>query len=65
MKYIDMYEIATFLIGLLIGMLIGVILAGNAIGAFNKFCPECGHRYTSEKEYCSYDGSELKEKKND
>lgn len=64
MSHFSVFDIITaLLIGAVIGMIIGVILVGNA-DDFDKFCPECGHHYTSEVEYCSYDGSELKKERN-
>jgi len=57
----ELISIITALLGgILIGFFIGIVVACARIDDFDKFCPECGNRYTSEVEYCSYDGSELK-----
>ena len=52
--------LTTLLAGMILGVIIGFIVVGVRKSEFDKFCPECGHRYETEKEYCAYDGSELK-----
>lgn len=52
--------ITSLLIGMILGVFIGSIISSAWYDGFDKFCPECGHRYKTEAEYCSYDGSELK-----
>lgn len=57
-------ELACFIFGLVVGIL-GGIMIGLIIGNANdKFCPECGARYGVTAEYCTNDGSELREVKN-
>ena len=48
----------TYLISFLLGMLLGLIILKFRD---TKFCPECGQHYESKIEYCSFDGTELKE----
>jgi uncharacterized protein YcfJ len=36
----------------------GGALIGDA--AMTKFCPECGRSFSSDVQYCPYDGTELK-----
>lgn len=47
--------------GALIGGGVGAV-TGGAIGHMmtNKYCPECGKRYTGGKEYCTEDGTTLR-----
>ncbi len=52
--------ILAMLIGFVIGLVIGIVMFGLALNKYDKFCPECGRQYMTN-EYCSYDGSELKE----
>ncbi len=55
--------ITAVLIGFVIGVIIGIVVACKAVDKYDKFCPVCGHQYKTEAEYCSYDGSELREVK--
>jgi hypothetical protein len=52
--------VMALLIGIILGAFIGSIVTIAWHDSFEKFCPECGHYYNVEEEYCSYDGSELK-----
>lgn len=51
---------SALLVGMALGVIIGFIAVGVRKSEFDKFCPKCGHRYETEEEYCSHDGSELK-----
>lgn len=49
--------------GALIGGAVGAAggaLVGDAMET--KYCPECGRDFTSDVQYCTYDGTELKVK---
>jgi hypothetical protein len=52
---------------MIIGLLVGCILGGLFIlktyeDWFPKYCPECGSNYRSSYEYCSADGTLLKDR---
>ena len=50
----------TFLIGACIGAFIGMIALAILMDKnYQKFCPQCGHRFENEKTYCPNDGAEL------
>ena len=48
------------LIGLVIGFMITIIGFCIFDGIHQKFCPECGRSYKQDRNYCNYDGTELK-----
>ncbi len=49
-----------FLLGICLGIIIGVlILAVSMDKDYQKFCPQCGRRFTNEEIYCLNDGTEL------
>lgn len=55
-------SLLTFLLGVCIGGLIGMIaLAIEMDKNYQKFCPQCGHRFKNEETYCLNDGAELLE----
>lgn len=50
----------TFLLGVLIGSFIGMIALAILMDKnYQKFCPQCGHRFRNEEIYCQNDGTEL------
>jgi hypothetical protein len=50
----------TFLLGLSIGAYIGMIALAILMDKnYQKFCPQCGHRFENEETYCINDGAEL------
>ena len=50
----------TFLLGVCIGAYIGMIALAMLIDKdYQKFCPQCGHRFKNEETYCLNDGAEL------
>lgn len=52
----------TFLLGVTVGAFIGMIaLAVLMDKNYQKFCPQCGHRFKNEEVYCQNDGTELLE----
>ena len=59
----DSVDIGCLIIGFLFGALIGAIIAVAVTAPLDKFCPECGARYGVTAEYCTNDGSELREVK--
>lgn len=51
----------TFLLGACIGALIGMIALAILMDKnYQKFCPQCGHRFKNEETHCLNDGAELK-----
>jgi len=44
-------------IGAAVGAVAGSVIAEKME---TKFCPKCGRRFTSDVEYCPYDGTKLK-----
>lgn len=59
-------EFNCFVIGIIFGVLcgamIGAIVTITTISN-DKFCPECGAYYEASAEYCTNDGSELRDVK--
>ena len=50
----------TFLIGVCIGAFIGMIALATLMDKnYQKYCPQCGHRFKNEEIHCPNDGSEL------
>ena len=50
----------TFLLGVCIGAFIGMIALAILMDKnYQKFCPQCGHRFKNEETYCPNDDAEL------
>lgn len=57
----DMKIITIF--AFIVGLIIGAIFAFNLYTDLRpKYCPECGRNYRSAYEYCSNDGTPLKDR---
>lgn len=53
----------TLIGGVLVGFILGVTFMLHIYDScFPKYCPECGSNYSSSYEYCSVDGTLLKDR---
>lgn len=53
-------SLLTFLLGVCVGTFIGMIVLAILMDKnYQKFCPQCGHRFKNEETYCQNDGTEL------
>jgi hypothetical protein len=61
----DLHLLIAIIIGFLVGCIFGVLLISTVHDdCFPKYCPECGSNYRSSYEYCSADGTLLKDRGN-